>query len=140
MNWGKGITIALVLFIGFILYLVINLVSHSVELESSDYYQKEINFGDEISSENNANLLEDAPTISLSESHIVIQLSGKYTFENVKLQLTRPNNSDFDQLIPIHGTKTFTIDKSTLEKGKYKAILTYMINGTAYLQRKEIYI
>ncbi len=140
MNWGKGITIAMVLFIGFILYLVIVLVSHSTELESEDYYQKEINFGDEIVSENNANQLADAPKIELTKSHIVIQLADVYAYENVQLKLIRPNNSLLDQLITIQGTKTYTIDRKQLEKGLYKLELTYEINNKRYLQREEIYI
>ena len=41
MNWGKGIVIGMSLFIVFILVLVIGLMSHRVDLQSEDYYQKE---------------------------------------------------------------------------------------------------
>lgn len=140
MNWGKGIAIALALFIGFILYLVINLVSHSVELESADYYQKEMEFGNEIESESNANALEKSPEISLTESHIVVQLDPIHKYDEVLLTLKRPNSSDLDKSFPITGTNTFTLDKTTLEKGVYSLVLIYTINEKKYLQRKEIYI
>ena len=41
MNWGKGILIGVGLFMGFILFLVISLMTHRVDLESEDYYEKD---------------------------------------------------------------------------------------------------
>jgi len=53
MNWGKGITIVMVAFIGFIITLVTILMSNKIDLVSEDYYQKEIKFEDEIASAKN---------------------------------------------------------------------------------------
>ena len=44
MSLGKGIIIAMTGFIGFILYLVFTLMSKNTDLESVDYYKKEIEF------------------------------------------------------------------------------------------------
>ncbi len=72
MNWGKGIAIALTLFIGFIVVLVISIVSHTVDLETEDYYKKDIAYQDEITSMENANALSEKPTIVMTSTHIVV--------------------------------------------------------------------
>lgn len=140
MNWGKGITIALGLFITFIVVLVINLVSHTVDLETEDYYKKEVAYQTEISSMENANALSDGPEILMTNTHIVVQLSSKRNFSNMQLLLNRPNDENLDKTYQIQGTNTFTIDKNELSKGVYKLELSYELNGSKYLQKKELYI
>jgi hypothetical protein len=140
MNWGKGIAIALVLFIGFILYLAINLMMHSADLESADYYNKEIEYESEIVSINNANALKEKPVVSITETHVLIQFPSDIKFEKSELMLNRPNNKDQDLLYKIQDTKTFTIDKSTLNKGVYNYRLTYVVDGKNCIQKEQIYI
>jgi hypothetical protein len=48
MNWGKGIIIGMGLFMAFIIFLVVNLMMQKVDLESEDYYKREINYESEI--------------------------------------------------------------------------------------------
>ncbi|MEY3438013.1 MAG: hypothetical protein RL265_598, partial [Bacteroidota bacterium] len=55
MNWGRGIILAMALFMGFILFLVVNIMLHTVDLESEDYYKKEINYEQEITAMKNFN-------------------------------------------------------------------------------------
>lgn len=140
INWGQGITIALILFVGFILYLAINLMMHSADLESADYYNKEIAYETEIVSINNANALKEKPVVSITETHVLIQFSADVNFESSEFMLNRPNNKDQDLLYKINDTKTFTIDKSTLNKGVYNYRLTYIVNGKSCLQKEQIYI
>lgn len=140
MNWGKGIAIALTLFVGFIIFLVISIVSHTVDLETEDYYKKDITYQDEISSLENANALLDKPTIKMTATHIVVQFSSETKFQNIQLKLNRPNDVKLDKVYKINGTNTFTIDKKELEKGIYKLELSYQQNGSNFLQKTEYYI
>jgi len=140
MNWGKGIAIALTLFIGFIVVLVVNIVSHTVELETEDYYKKDIAYQDEITSMENANALSEKPTIEMTSTHIVVQFSEDLNYQNIELKLNRPNNQKLDKLYTIEDTKTFTIDKKDLQEGVYKLELSYKKNGANYLQKVEYYI
>jgi len=140
MNWGKGIAIALTLFIGFIVVLVVNIVSHTVELETEDYYKKDIAYQDEITSMENANALSEKPTIEMTSTHIVVQFSENLNYQNIELKLNRPNDEKLDKLYIIQDTKTFTIDKKELQKGIYKLELSYEKNGANYLQKVEYYI
>ena len=140
MNWGKGIAIALVLFIGFILVLAINLMMHSADLETADYYQKEIDYETEIVSLNNAKELTERPKVSVTDTHLIVQFPADGEFMDSEIMLNRPNDKDQDVLYTIKDTKTFTIDKTTLNPGVYKVILSYTIDDKPCMQKSELYI
>lgn len=140
MNWGKGITIALALFMGFIIVMVVGFFSHSVDLESEDYYQREIAYEDEITALNNVNQLLEKPEIKISESHLIVQFSDSLEFTDAILQLKRPDNQKNDKSFKIENTKMFTIAKEDLTPGVYDLRLSYTIDGKDFLQKKEIYL
>ena len=57
INWGTGIILAFIGFIGFILYFVINAstdVKYRHDLVSPNYYEEELNYQHEIDGEQNA--------------------------------------------------------------------------------------
>lgn len=140
MNWGKGITVALILFISFIMFMVINMMSTKIDLESEDYYLKEINYSTEIEAQQRDLNFEFRPEISLTESHLVIVLPDNVGISSVVLNLQRPNNNELDKTIPIAGTKTYTLDKKTLKTGGYNLKLTYKFEEEAFMQKQEIVI
>ena len=55
MSWGKGIAIALTVFILFIATLVTIIIRQKVDLVSEDYYTQEINYQQEIDGINAGN-------------------------------------------------------------------------------------
>ena len=113
---------------------------HSADLESADYYNKEIEYESEIVSINNANDLKEKPAISITETHVLVQFPADIDFESCELMLNRPNNKDQDLLYKIKDTKTFTIDKSSLSEGVYNYRLTYTVEGKNCIQKEQIYI
>jgi hypothetical protein len=138
MNWGKGIVIALTLFIGFISFLVVKIMSQDVDLVSEDYYKQEIDYEARIQKEQNG--LNNAAKIELidQEAYVVVQLPDSSSLTNVVLNLKRPNDKKLDKSFKIEGTKTFMLPKSSLEKGKYELTIEYTINGEECLMKKEI--
>lgn len=139
MNWGKGIAIALTLFIGFILYLAISLMSHKVDLESEDYYLREIAYQEEITALENANKNEKI-IVSQDDANVIVQIPEKGIYNDVLLELFRPNNDEQDIKFNIIGTKTFTIQKNQLHPGQYNIEITYRNGELNCLQKDEIYI
>ena len=140
MNWGKGIAIAMTAFIIFIVVLVVGFFSHSVDLESDDYYQQEIAYDDEIVALNNANNLEHKPTISITETHLVIEFHNELEFTNAQVYLQRPDSEEMDQIIPIENTKIMTIPLTSLIKGVYNVELFFITGGKNCLHKEQIYI
>lgn len=139
MNWGKGIVIGMVTFMGFITFLVVGLMMNRVDLESEDYYKREINYEQEITAQENANNLEVKIEISSNKEFVVVKVP-EGEFQEIELHLTRPNDKKMDKRFKIQGTKSFLIDKKELEKGVYTVELSYMVNNKPCLQKESVSI
>lgn len=140
MNWGKGIFIGMSLFIGFITFLVVMLISRKVDLQSEDYYDREIKYDVEISALNNGNALEDQIQIKKDSDFVLIQIPSKGIFSNIRVVFIRPNNKKLDKVYEIKGTKSYLIPIKTLEKGTYSIEIRYLFNGKDCMQKEEIYL
>lgn len=140
MNWGKGIIVALALFVGFILFLVITLMRQDVDLVSEDYYKQEIDYEARIQKEQNG--LNSAAKIKIvdQKSFVIIQLPDSIALTNVLVNLKRPNDEKLDKSFKIEGTKTFMLPKASLEKGKYDLTIEYTMNQKDCLLQQKIII
>lgn len=140
MNWGKGIIVALALFVGFILFLVITLMRQDVDLVSEDYYKQEIDYEARIQKEQNG--LNSAAKIKIvdQKSFVIIQLPDNIALTNVLVNLKRPNDEKLDKSFNIEGTKTFMLPKASLEKGKYDLTIEYTMNQKDCLLQQKIII
>jgi len=140
MNWGKGIIIAMGAFMCFILFMVVTLMSKSTDLESEDYYKKEIEYEQEMNALKNASQLKEHAKIDLTEEYVVVVLPTKEHVSNVQIALFRPNNKKKDRLLNENNSKTIMIAKNTLLKGRYNVAIKYEVNGKKILQKEEIMI
>lgn len=140
MNWGKGIVLGMSLFIVFILVLVIILMRQNVNLESADYYSKEINYEKELVAMRNAEAIEEKIKAISQEDHLVLQLPQEGDFGKVTIKLIRPDNDTLDKEYSFDDTRSFLIEKSELSKGAYKLEILYTFKGKECLQKETIYI
>lgn len=140
MNWGKGIIIAMGAFMSFILFMVFTLMSKSTDLESEDYYKKEIEYEQEMNALKNASQLKENAEINLTEEFVVVVLPTKEDVSNVQIALFRPDNKKMDKLLNENNSKTIMIAKNTLLKGRYNVAIKYEVNGKKTLQKEEIMI
>lgn len=139
MNWGKGIVIGMATFMTFIIVLVVGLMMNRVDLESEDYYKREINYQQEITAQENANKLESKIEIISNAEFLVVKVPvGE--FKKIELHLSRPNDQKMDKLFKIEGTKSFLINKKELEKGLYTVELSYMVDNKPCLQKESVTI
>ncbi|MBI1835670.1 MAG: FixH family protein [Flavobacteriia bacterium] len=140
MSWGKGITIAMIAFMTFILYMVFTLMSKNTDLESDDYYKKEIEFEKEIQSLTNTSKLKEKVKVSQLEKYVVIQFPAIEGIDSMRVELFRPNNEKDDQLFILKETKTLTILKSKLKIGIYNLNIHFKIKNESYMQKETIRI
>jgi hypothetical protein len=140
MNWGKGIVIALALFIGFITFLVISLVSHTIDLESEDYYTREINYEQEITAMENGNKLSAKIEILSQAEFVVVKLPEKENLSKIQVIFIRPDNKKLDKSYLVSGTKSYLIPKTDLTKGTYNVEIRFINNSTTCLQKETIII
>jgi hypothetical protein len=139
MNWGKGIVIGMATFMTFIIVLVVGLMMNRVDLESEDYYKREINYQEEITAQENANKLESKIELISNAEFLVVKVpEGEFT--KIEMHLSRPNDQKMDKLFKIEGTKSFLINKKDLEKGLYTVELSYMVDNKPCLQKESVTI
>jgi hypothetical protein len=138
MNWGKGIAIALGVFMIFILVLAITLMTTNVDLVTPDYYEREINYSEEMEAVQNAEDLDEKIALKLIDNHLAIKIPANLKAKNVELKLIRNNNKMLDRNYSIENTNTFLIDKKGLVNGHYDTELYYTVNGEKYMQKAKI--
>lgn len=139
MNWGKGITIFLVLFIVFISTLAIILMKTSSDLVSEDYYLREVKYGAEITAEQNARDANSTVDVEESPEGIFVQLSTDKPADSIQIHLLRGNDPSSDFYTATNGTSAF-IDRSRLVQGKYLLTITWKISEDFFQLKKEIWV
>jgi len=123
----------------FIIVLVVGLMMNRVDLESEDYYKREINYQQEITAQENANKLESKIELISNAEFLVVKVpEGEFT--KIEMHLSRPNDQKMDKLFKIEGTKSFLINKKDLEKGLYTVELSYMVDNKPCLQKESVTI
>ena len=140
MNLGKVIIIAMALFIGFITFLVISLVSHTIDLESEDYYSREINYEQEITAMENGNKLKRKIEMISQKEFVVVQIPEKENLSKIQVIFIRPDNKKLDKSYLVSGTKSYLIPKTDLTKGTYNVEIRFINNSTTCLQKETIII
>lgn len=140
MSWGKGIIVAMSAFMIFILYMVVTLMSKNTDLESEDYYKKEIAFEQEIQSIKNMNELKDSVHITKNDQFVTIQLPNLADLSDVKIALMRPNNDKDDKTFGLEDTKLLMIPIKELKKGLYEMVIEFKSNNKSYLKKQTLSI
>ena len=143
-NWGTGIVIAIVAFMGFILYFVITMStdkSYSYDLVTEKYYQKELGFQGEINAEKNALELEEKVTINKTEKGVRVEFPKEFSPNKIKgkVFLYRPSNKQLDFEIPISISNTYLlVPEKRLLGGRWNINVSFKYNNKEYLIKKEI--
>ncbi len=138
MNWGKGIIIFMASFMTFILWMVFTLMSKNTDLESEDYYKKEIAYEQEIQAQRNANDAKEKVKVSDNKDFIILQFPLEEKIDTVSVEFFKPNDKNGDKLFAEVGTKTMMVEKKKLQKGVYLINIYYQIENKKFLQKEEI--
>lgn len=139
MDWGKGILLTIIGFVGFItLLVVISVRMDGIELVTENYYAEEIKYQEQIDKEHLAlDLAEKVMHYDFGSKSIVLELPRGSSGE---LQLFRPSDSSLDQffrfdLVDEQPTK---IPVRHLKSGYWKFRLNWQVGGRAYYEEKKI--
>ncbi len=138
LNWGVGISIALTLFIGFIVFLAVILMSKNVDLESEDYYKREVNYQDEIKQLQQADKHNNPLILIDQEDFLILQIPDSLNISNVEIKLIRPDDEKKDKYYRVVGTKSFLISKVELTKGVYTVEIRYLLDKQKCFQKNQI--
>lgn len=144
INWGTGIAIALVCFIGFIMYFVVTMLTgkefeHDLVVE--EYYKQELSFQGQLDRETNAKKLEENITIRQDANGIAVHFPDFFDFEKIngKITLYRPSNKVLDFEIPLAlSTNEILVPNENLVGGRWNVVVDWTYEGESYFFKKEI--
>ena len=145
INWGTGITIAIISFISFILYFVIKVQSDSKydnELVVEEYYKQELTFENKMLKIQNAHDLKDKITFEKTSKGIIVKFPTSLDTSKIqgKVSLYRPSNQKLDSEITISlSDSQLLIPKSSLVGGRWDISIDWQYDGTAYLTQETIF-
>ncbi|MBU2938932.1 FixH family protein [Lacinutrix sp. C3R15] len=144
INWGTGIVIAFIVFISFIMYFIITMMTNNKydhDLVVEDYYKQELQFQKDIDKETNAKTLVENITYKKTEEGLVIIFPENLSINNItgKVFLYRPSNKQFDFEMPISlSNHNLLIPDKRLLDGRWNINVDWQYNGKNYLYKKEI--
>lgn len=140
MNWGKGIMIGMGLFMSFILYMVISLMGKRVDLQSEDYYKKEIEYETEIAQIENANRLGYIVELRRENDYLFIELPDTLDLRSSNIEFIRPNDEKKDIRLEGKNEKTLIYPLSKMDVGQYDVQVQFKDNSDkVYLYKTKFY-
>lgn len=130
MNWGKGIVIAIVLFISYIMFMVVTMIRTSNDLVEENYYEEGVKFEQKIQAIKNSKAIKDDIKISVDNQFLSIEFPEIVRMDSVVngvIHLYRPENGKLDKHFSFSkdAGNTQLISKEKIEEGYYNLLLSW---------------
>jgi len=145
INWGTGIVIGMVLFISFIMYFVITMLSSSEfdhDLVVEDYYKAELHYQQEIDAEENALALKEHIQLERNGSELKLKFPEHMNISEIEgsVNFYRTSNKELNFSIPFKKMEElgFIVPETQLIKGRWNIKISWLQNDKEFLFKKEI--
>jgi nitrogen fixation protein FixH len=144
LNWGAGIVIAIIAFIGFIMFFVVRMSTdkqYDHELVVEDYYQQELQYQDEIDKVKNARSLSKEVSCLKTEEGLLISFPTEIDENKIKgkVFLSRPSNKQLDFEIPISlSNHNLLIPDNRLLDGRWNIKIEWRENQLDYVYKTAL--
>ena len=144
INWGKGIVIAIVLFVSFIMYFVISITTNNEyhhELVTEKYYEKELSYQEKIDASKNARSLSSNASFEKTADGILIKLPRELqnTLLHGKVFLYRPSDKQLDfELTFSESTNYLLVPDKRLLDGRWNISVEIRHQDKNYFFTQEI--
>ena len=144
INWGTGVVLAFIAFIGFIMFFVVTMSTdkkYDHELVTEEYYKKELGYQDKINAEQKTLGLGIVPQIDKTPDGLLIQFSDRFEVSQISgtVFLYRPSNKQLDFEIPLSLSNPYLlIPNARLLDGRWNIEINWSYQGEQYFNRKEI--
>lgn len=144
INWGKGIVIAIIFFIGFIMYFVVTMTTNNQyehDLVTERYYEKELTYQERIDASKNMQELQGSITVEKTADGIILRFPEVLETKNLegKVFLYRPSNKQLDFEVAISKNQNYLLvpDKRLLG-GRWNINVEFKDQNKNYFYSEEI--
>lgn len=140
INWGHGITIAILAFMAFIIYIVFQTFQLNADLVQDDFYEQEVLFDEKKKMKHNYKNLSTKIIVEQSPIGILIKFPKRLNNIDGAIQFYRRDNKKLDKTfeIKLSADHIQTISYSHFIIGKYDISINFTGNDTSYLHQSEI--
>ena len=144
INWGKGIVIAIILFVSFIMYFVVSMTTNNQyehDLVTERYYEKELTYQEKIDASKNTRSLSESMAFEKTADGILIQLPKELqnTLLLGKVFLYRPSDKQLDfELTFSESTDYLLVPDKRLLGGRWNISVEIRHQNKNYFFKEEI--
>lgn len=136
MNWGKGIILGMIVFMGFIISLVVFMIRSSDDNYDKDYYEKGINYNQEFKEKQQ--VIEDSIIPQLNLSNQVLDIKFKQAEKGI-IYLKRPSNGNLDRQLNFVGKQVY-IPLNKLKKGHWQIVINWHWHQKKYYYESKFFV
>ena len=135
LNWGTGIFIFLLLFLGAAAVFITFAMRQEVNLVHEDYYEKGVDYGEQLNAEARSLGYRDSIQIDFEDAFMILDFRGsdRMAIDSGEVYLYRPSSSTLDMRSPFDfAGSTCRIPRQKLSSGRYILKLSWYMDGTKY--------
>jgi hypothetical protein len=143
-SWGTGVVIGIIIFITLSITMTVIFMTQDVSLVSDNYYEKSLEYQDEIDKQNRTKSLDEQVQINFNGELISVLFSADYLEKKIsgEIYFYRPSDSSLDFKLPLQisedGSQIIPVQR--LAKGFWRMKLNWTMAGNMYYNERAITI
>ncbi|MBX2922751.1 MAG: FixH family protein [Chitinophagaceae bacterium] len=142
MNWGHKLTIAIVIFVSWMAYMVYRCATTDFQLVEKDYYKNELRYQEVIDATARARQLGDQAIVSRQADKIVVQLPGEVKDKEIKGNLwfycAYDEALDKRMSLQTNNDGMQVLDVKELKPGSYTVKIEWTCNNLSYFKEEQL--
>lgn len=132
--------LAMIAFMAFIVTMVVIMISSDVELETEDYYKRDLAYNGEMEAISRVNDMTEKIELTKGDSIFLVKVPKNQFITDVSIFFYRPNNEDEDFVVEIGDKRIEKIPIKKFTPGKYNIEIRFFAKGKSCLQKDRVYI
>ncbi len=135
LNWGTGIFLFLVLFVGASAVFIVFASRQQVNLVHKDYYEKGVDYSEQMKVNTRSKPFSRSFTVSSTSEEFVVAVADELAtkIDSGSMYLYRPSDKTKDIIMPVSaGLKNIQFPKEQLISGRYILKFTWYTDGLRY--------
>lgn len=144
MNWGKGITLVIILFIITMLGMVFYASKQTNEMVENNYYDKELKYQSLIDASKNLNVISTDSLIVQEENQLKVvipnALVNGFKDGNIEFLSSDAEKKDTNIAFSPDSTGNYIIPRNDIKSGYYNARIKWVSNEKNYYREQKVII
>lgn len=144
MNWGKGITLVIILFIITMLGMVFYASKQTNEMVENNYYDKELKYQSLIDASKNLNVISTDSLIVQEENQLKVvipnALVNGFKDGNIEFLSNDAEKKDTNIAFSPDSSGNYIIPRNDIKSGYYNARIKWISNEKNYYREQKVII